>query len=108
MRVPSRSRKTAGNVSLDETVILKTGEQFLLRDGGGPEFADDNGASMVGDLGRFGRCCVTTERERKHGDRGVACAGDIENLPSLCRNIMRLIPFLKKHHSLFTQGDQKK
>src|ERR1700730_2591177 len=106
MIVPSRSRKTAGKVSSDETVILKAGQQFLVRDRGRSEFADDNGAAVVCDLGRFAWRCVATKGEREQGNRGVACARDVEDLSRLCRNVMRLIPFLKKHHTLFAQSDE--
>src|SRR5438105_12035928 len=106
MTVPSRSKKTARKVSSDETVILKAGQQFLLRDRGRSEFADDDSAAMVCDFGRFGGRCVATKGERKQCNGGVARARDIEDLSRLCRNIMRPIPFLKKHHTLFTQSDE--
>src|SRR5881394_2209979 len=106
MTVPSRSRKTARKVSSGETVILKAGQQFLLRDRGRSEFTDDDGAAVVCNFGRFGRGCVTTKGERKQCNRGVARARDVEDLSRLCRNVMRPILFLKKHHTLFTQSDE--
>src|ERR1700730_3207247 len=107
MIVPSRSRKTAGRVSSDETVILKAGDQFLVRDGGRSEFADDNGAAVVRDLSRFARRRFATKGERKQRNGGVARARDIENLSRLRGNVMRPIPFLKKHHTLFAQSDEQ-
>src|SRR5438045_7383920 len=104
MIVPSRSRKTAGRVSLDETVILKAGYQFLLRNRGRSEFPDNHGAAVVCDLGRFARCGFATKCEGKQRDRGVARPRDVENLSRLRRNVMRPIPLLKKHHALFAQG----
>src|ERR1700704_5901284 len=104
MIVPSRSRKTAGQVSSGETVILKAGDQFRARDRGRPEFTDDNGAAVVRNLGRLARRGLTAERERKQCNGGVARARDIEDLSRLGGNVMRPIPFLKKHHALFAQG----
>src|SRR5437762_523150 len=100
MTVQSRSRKTARKVSSDETVILKASQQFLLGDRGCSEFADDDGAAVVCNLGRFARRRIATKGERKQCNRGVACARDVEDLSRLCRNVMRPIPFLKKHHAL--------
>src|ERR1043166_5423705 len=108
MIVPSRSRKTAGAVSLDETVILKAGDQFLARHRGGAKFADDHGAAVIGNFGGLARCGLTTKRERKERNRGVARPRNVENLAGFGGNVMRLIFFLKKHHALFPQRNKQK
>ena len=47
---------------------------------------------------------LTTKRQRKQRNRGVARSRDVENLSRLGGNVMRPVPFLKKHHALFAQG----
>jgi hypothetical protein len=74
MIVPSRSKKTAGPVSLDETVILKAGDQFLVLDRGRPKFADNYGTAVVRNLSRLGWCGLTTKRQRKQRNRSIARA----------------------------------
>src|SRR5205085_1334891 len=80
--------KTARNVSSGETVILKAGPQLLLRDRGRSKFADDDGAPVVCNLGRFARRCVATKGEGKQRNRGITCARDVKDLSRLCRNVV--------------------
>ena len=92
MSVPSRSRKTAGRVSSGETVILEAGDELLVRDGGGAEFADDNGAGVVGDFRGLSGRGLAAKREGKEGNGRVARPGDIEDLSCLRRNVMGALP----------------
>src|SRR4051794_20830206 len=108
MSVPSRSRKTAGQLSLLEPVIFETGAEFLRGHRRRPKFADDDRAGVVRDFGSLSRGRVTTERKGEEGNRRVARAGHVENLLSFRRDVMRLFSTLKQHHSLFAEGDEKK
>src|ERR1051325_7716959 len=108
MIVPSRSKKTAGEVPSAEPVILKTSQQFVFRDGSRSEFADDDGAAMIRVLGRFLRCRVTTKSKCEQCNRGVASARNIENLLRFCRNMMGRSSVLEEHHALFAKSDEDK
>src|ERR1051326_8030998 len=100
MMVPSRSTKTARDFDLLE-VIFEAGDQFVARHSGGSKFADHNRARVIGDLRSFERRGIADKREREYRDGGVACAGNVEHIARLCRNVMRMFPFLEKHHALF-------
>ena len=62
---------------------------------------------MIGNLRSFKRRRVAYQREREHRDGGVAGAGNIENISGLRRDVMRSFAFLKKHHPVLAEGDQK-
>src|SRR6266480_184741 len=106
MMVPSRSRKTAGDFALVE-VMFEAGDQFVARNSCGAQFSDDHGAGMVGNLRRFKRRRVAYQREGEHRDGGIACTGNIENIPGLRRDVMWSFPFFEKHHPVLAKGDQK-
>src|ERR1051325_10193138 len=108
MRVPSRSRKTAGQASLDEAVILKAGDEFVPRRRRRSQFSHDHSAGVICDFSGFVRRGVAAEGEGEESNGGVARAGNVENLPRLGRNMMRLFASLKKHHALLAERDQQK
>src|SRR5205085_765029 len=103
MSVPSRSRNTAGQLSLGELVIFETGAEFVRCDSRCSQFANDDGTGMVRDLGRFHWRRLGGKRESEERNRSIARAGNIEHLPRFCRDVMRLPVSLKKHHALFAQ-----
>src|SRR5882762_5102106 len=105
MIVPSRSRKTAGHFSLG-AIALETGDQFVARHGGGAEFADDDGAGVVGNFRRFQGRRAADQCEREEGDRRIACTGNVEDLTSFGRNMMRWSVLLKEHHAMFAECDE--
>ncbi len=76
--------------------FLKAGDQFVRRDRGRAEFADHDRAGVIGDFRGFDRRRVAAKREGEERDRGVARAGNIEDLPRLGRNVMRLLPCARK------------
>src|SRR5436309_12773155 len=107
MMVPSRSIKTAGDsASRIFAVLSKGGDQFISRHSRRSKFAYDNSASVVGNLRCFNGRRAAGKPKRKEGNRGVACARDIENLTSLRANVVRCFVLLKKHHPVFAQSDQ--
>src|SRR3954469_14667920 len=108
MRVPSRSRKMAGQPSLDEPVILEAGDEFVSRRRRRPKFSHDDGAGVVCNFGGFIWLGVAAQSQGKMSDRRVARAGNVENLLGFGGNVVRLFSSLKKHHSLFTQRDEQK
>src|SRR4030095_1045258 len=99
MTVPSRSKKTAG---LFASPIFETFSQFRRRNRCRPELAHNNRAGVIGNFGCFERSGAAAERQRKQSDRGVARARNIEYLTGLCRNLMRFLIALEKHHPFFS------
>src|SRR6188472_217192 len=107
MIVPSRSIKTArDSASSNFALLSKIGDEFISRHSRRSKFAHDHSASMIGNLRRFYRGCTADEAKREKRNRGVACAGDIKNLTSLCADVVRRFVLAEKHHSVFTQRDQ--
>src|SRR6266487_1097520 len=107
MIVPSRSIKTAGeSVSVIFTIFSETGDKFITRYRRRSKFADHNGASVVGDLRRFGRGCSADQSKGKERNGCIARARYIENLPCLGGDVMRRFIRLKKHHPMFPESDQ--
>ena len=107
MIVPSRSIKTADDsASRIFAVLSKTGDEFISRHSRRSKFAHDYCASVVGNLRRFNRSRAADEPKREERNRGVACTRDIENLASLCADVVRRFVLLKKHHPVFAQRDQ--
>src|SRR4051794_20939299 len=107
MSVPSRSRKTAGQLSLGEPVIFEAGGQFRRRNRRGAELGHDHGAGVIGDLRSFDGGRVAAKSESEQGNRSVACPGDVEHLTRFRWNMKRLSASLKKHHALFSERDEK-
>src|SRR4051812_48344198 len=103
MRVPSRSRKTAGRLSLGEPVMFEAGAQFRRRNRRGAEFGHDHGAGVIGDLRSFDGCGLAAKSESEQRNRSVARTGDVENLTRFRWNVKRLTASLKKHHALFSE-----
>src|SRR3954469_7503611 len=108
MSVPSRSRKTAGQLSLDEPVIFKTGEQFGRRHRCRAEFADNDSAGVIGEVRGLDSRGVADKSEGEQSDCGIARARDVKDLARFCRNMVRLLAPLEKHHALLAQRDQQK
>src|SRR5215510_11405299 len=107
MIVPSRSIKTAGDgASLIFAVRSKTAEEFISRHGRRSKFAHDHSTGVVGNLRRFYRSRAAHESKGEERNRGVACAGDIKNLPSLRADVVGRVILLKKHHPVFAERDQ--
>src|SRR5262249_41726743 len=107
MIVPSRSMKTAGDsTSRIFALISKTGYEFISRHSRRSKLAHHYSASVIGNLRRFNRSRAAHESKREKRNRGVPCARDIENLTSLCADVMRRVVLLKKHHPVFAQRDQ--
>src|SRR6202171_434578 len=108
MSVPSRSTNTAGDKSLGTRCVLgKIRSNFLAGPRGRAELADHNSAGVFGYFSRFLRGGAATKSQRKHGGGRIACAGNIEDLPRLGRNMMGGLIFLKKHHAVFAERDEK-
>src|SRR5260370_39359681 len=108
MTVRARLTKTAGNnLSACRRVTPKIGQKLLFRHGCGPKFADNDGTSVIGDFGRFHRCCLANEPKGKERDGGVARARNIENLARFSWDVMRRFVLLKKHHAVFTEGNEE-
>src|ERR1700704_4515743 len=108
MSVPSRSTNPAGDKSLvTRHVLAKIRIQFLACHCGRTELADHNSTGVVGYFSRFLRCGIATKSQRKHGGGSIACAGNIEDLPRLGRNMMGPLISLKKHHAVFAERDEK-
>src|SRR6266516_3303330 len=108
MIVPSRSTKTAGrNLSATRRIPPKIGQKFLFRHCCGPKFADNDSTSVIVDFGRFHRCCLANEPKGKERDGGIARARNIENLARLSWDVMRRVVLLKKHHAVFTEGNEE-
>ena len=61
---------------------------------------------MVGNFRRFNRGRSADKSQGKERNRGVAGAGDIENLSCLRWNVMRRFVLLKEHHPVFAEGDE--
>ena len=61
------------------------GEQFGRRQGCGAQLAYDYARGNVGEDDAFGQRDAGGYGERKHRQHGVACAGDVEDLPA-CRS----------------------
>src|SRR5262249_59313295 len=102
MMVPARSTKTAADSSSVMVAILSEAvDKFISRHGRCSKFANDDGASVVGDFCRFNWSCSAEKPEGKERNGSIARAGDIKNLSCLCWNIMRLFFLLKKHHAVF-------
>src|ERR1700741_2518967 len=98
MIVPSRSMKTAGDsTSRIFAVISKTGDEVISRHSRRSKFAHHYSASVIGNLRRFNRSPAEYESKRENRNRGVPSARDIENLPSLCADVMRRVALLKEH-----------
>ncbi len=95
MIVPSRSRKTAGDNSLDGVVVIEAGDQLVARNCGRAEFADDHRAGVVRNLRRLSRGRFATKSQSKEGDGGVTRARDIEDLPRFGGNVPGVVPFRK-------------
>jgi len=55
-------------------------QEFVRRDAGGAEFADNDAGSSIGEPRCVGKRCSRRRCEREHAEHGVAGAGDIENL----------------------------
>ena len=91
MIVPSRSRKTAGLIrSARSSSFLKTGASIRRgRHRRRSKFSDDDGAGVIGNFRRLDRRRAATERESKERDRGVAGAGNIEDLLRFRRDVVR-------------------
>src|SRR5215472_58507 len=107
MIVPSRSMKTAfDSASRMFAVRSKTGDEFISRHSCRSKFAHHYSASVIGNLRRFNRSRAADEPKREKCNRGVPCTRDIENLTSLCTDVMRRVVLLKKHHAVFAQRDQ--
>ena len=87
-------------------ILAKAGDQFVATGGGGAEFRYDDGAAVIGDLGRFERGGAAAKREREQSDGGVARTGDIENLARLRGNVMGRLVMLEKNHALFAESDE--
>src|SRR5437762_2393794 len=103
MMVPSRSKKTAG---VFPSAIFEILSQFFRRNRCRPQFADDNGAGVIGDISCLQRCGATAKREREQSNSGITRARNVEDLPSLGWHMMRLLTVLEKHHSLLAQSDE--
>src|SRR5438105_11550605 len=106
MMVPSRSIKTAGDFALVE-VMFEAGDQFVTGDSCRAQFPDDYRTGVIRNLRSFQRRRVAYKRECEHRDGGVPRAGYIENVARLRRDVVWSLAFLKKHHSMFAEGDEQ-
>src|SRR5262245_41884142 len=107
MIVPSRSIKTAGDgASLIFAVRSTTGDEFISRHSRGSKFAYDYSTRVISNFRRFDRSRAADQPKREERNRGVACTRDIENLASLCADVVRRVVLLKKHHPVFAKCDQ--
>src|SRR4051794_7811703 len=88
MIVPSRSRKTAR-----DDLGIEAGDQFVGRNGRGAELADNHRAGVIRNLGGLARRRLATKREGEERNRRIAGAGNIEDLPRLCRDVQRIVGF---------------
>src|SRR5689334_11770759 len=99
MRVPSRSKKTAritkarlrrvgspGGLPYKGTTgarnawdSLEARFQFSGGNGSSAQLADGDAAGAVGEISGLARIGAAEQSEREDGDRGIACAGDVEN-----------------------------
>jgi hypothetical protein len=87
-------------------IIFETGNQLISRDCRCPKLADHNGASVVGDFGRFNRRRLASESQGEESNSSIAGARDIENLARPGWDIMRRFLLLKEHHAVFTERDE--
>src|ERR1041384_7037945 len=95
MIVPSRSTNIAAALALPR-IMLEAGDQFIARDSGGAEFADDNSAGVICNFGRFDWSGAADEAECEKRDRSVTRAGDIENLARFGGAVMRSLALSEK------------
>jgi hypothetical protein len=86
--------------------MSETCDQFVTRDGGGPQLADNHGTTVSGNFSGFEWSSVACKGEGEERDSSIARAGDIKNFPSLSWDVMRRFVPLEKHHAMLAERDE--
>ena len=81
-------------------------EQFVALDRGRPEFAHDDAAREIGNMGGDGGGKARAQSQRVDGDGRVPRSRNVEDLARLCGEVNRGRIIGKNEHALLTEGQQ--
>jgi hypothetical protein len=62
---------------------------------------------MVCNFRRFDRSCFADKCQSEKSNGRITGSGHIKDLARLCRNMMRQLLCLEKHHAVFAQGNEQ-